>query len=68
MHPGSNPLLVCMVGRLVSSWSKHLEEATTPGKGSLVILLVGSSPFSLRLAQLTLLVKSFGCVKAVTIC
>ena len=63
-----NPSLVCTVGRLLSLWSKPLEEVATPGKGALVILLIGSTPFSMRMAQLTLSVKSSGCFKATTIC
>ena len=48
---GSNPLLVHTVRKLLSSWSKPLEEVATPGKGALVILLTGSTPFSLRMAN-----------------
>ena len=46
----SNLSLVRTVGRSLSSWSKPLDEVTTPGKGALVILLAGGTPFSPRMA------------------
>jgi len=44
---------------LLSFQSKPLKEIAPPGKGALVILLMGSTPFSLSMAQLTLLEKDF---------
>jgi len=63
-----NPSLVCTIGKLVSSWSKCLEEVTTLGKGRLVILLTTSTSFSPKVAQLTLSMTNLGCFKVVTIC
>ena len=56
----SNLSLVHIVGRSLSFWSKPLEEVATPRRGALVILLTGSTPFSLRMTQLTLSAKSLG--------
>jgi len=63
----SNPSLVRTVGRSLSSWRRPLEEVKTLRRGALVILLTRSTLFSLRMAQLTLSVKSSRCIKAVSI-
>ena len=68
LYAWSNLSLMHTISRSLSSWSKLLEEVTTPGRGVLVILLTGSTPFSLSKAQLTLSAKSYGCFKVATIC
>jgi len=51
--------LVRTISRLLSSWSKPLEEVATLGRGALVILLTGSTTIFLEDGLIELVSKEF---------